>query len=372
MADSISTYFADLPDPRSPLGRLHRLGDLLSIAICGVICGAESWVEIAQFGRDKQEWFRTFLTLPNGVPSHDTFGRVFAALDPPAFERCFLNWTQGLADRKSGRIIAVDGKTLRRSFEHAWNKTPVHMVSAFASANQLVLGQLATEAKSNEITAIPKLLELLDIKGSIVTIDAMGCQKAIAHDIVGGGGDYVLAVKENQPTLYQHVKALMNEGLLESFQAMKHDRCEETEADHGRIETRRLWCTSEVQWLRQREAWPGLASVAMVESTRSINGPATPERRYYISSLSGTDARLMAAAIRGHWGVENQLHWSLDVSFREDECRVRKGHGAENFSRLRRIALNLLKKERTVKIGIKAKRLKAGWNHDYLLKVLQV
>jgi predicted transposase YbfD/YdcC len=372
MADSVVTFFAELPDPRSPLGRRHLLSDVLTIAICGVICGAEGWAEVEQFGRDKRAWFRTFLALPHGIPSHDTFGRIFASLDPEAFERCFVAWMSALAGRSDQRIVAVDGKTLRRSFDRASKQAAVHMVSAFASANRVVLGQVATQAKSNEITAIPKLLELLDLHGAIVTIDAMGCQKEIARTIVEQGGDYVLAVKDNQPTLHEQVTGLMDEGIRESFRWMHHDVCVETGGDHGRIETRRVSSTPDVQWLKGVGSWPGLRSLAVVESAREIQGQTSQERRYYISSLDGMDALAMAAAIRGHWGVENQLHWSLDVSFREDDCRIRRGHGAENFSRLRRIALNLLKSEKSVNIGVKAKRLKAGWNHDYLLRVLHL
>lgn len=372
MAGSVVTFFSALPDPRSPLGRRHLLSDVLTIAICGVICGAENWVEVEQFGRDKLSWFRTFLALRHGIPSHDTFRRVLACLDPEAFERCFAAWMEGLADRSGRQIVAVDGKTLRRSFDRASKQAAVHMVSAFASANRLVLGQVATDAKSNEITAIPKLLGMLDLHGAIVTIDAMGCQKQIAQTIVNQGGDYVLAVKDNQPTLHEQVTGLMDEGIRESFQWMHHDGCVETDGDHGRIETRRVWSTPDVQWLKGTGEWPGLRSLAVVESTREVQGQTSQERRYYISSMDGTDAHAIAAAIRGHWGVENQLHWSLDVSFREDDCRLRKGHGAENFSRLRRIALNLLKSESSVKVGIKGKRLKAGWNHDYLLRVLRL
>jgi predicted transposase YbfD/YdcC len=253
MAGSVVTFFAELPDPRSPLGRRHLLGDVVTIAVCGVICGAESWTEVEQFGRDKLAWFRTFLALPHGIASHDTFGRIFARLDPEAFERCFVAWMESLADRSGRRIVAVDGKTLRRSFDHASDQAAIHMVSAFASVNRLVLGQIATEAKSNEITAIPKLLELLDLREAVITIDAMGCQKEIARTILKQGGDYVLAVKGNQPTLYEQVRGLMDEGVRESFQWMRHDGCIETDGGHGRIETRRVWTTPDVQWLKGME-----------------------------------------------------------------------------------------------------------------------
>lgn len=362
MAGSIQEHFADLPDPRVRRGRRHSLSSLLTIAICAVICGADSLTEVEQFGRAKQKWFETFLALPYGIASHDTFGRVFAALKPEAFERCFRAWMKALAVRSAETLIAVDGKTLRRSFAHAWDKTALHMISAYASTNHLVFGQLATDAKSNEITAIPKLLELLDLRGAVVTIDAMGCQKQIAQTIIEGGGNYLLALKDNQPTLHRKVRGLLDEALLDGFKGMIHDRFEETDADHGRIETRRVWCTPEVHWVKQTEPWPGLRSIAVVESIRRIGVEESTERRYYISSLDGTDAAHIAAAIRGHWGIENQLHWTLDMAFREDECRIRSGHAAENFSRLRRIALNLLKSEKTLRIGLKVKRLRAGWH----------
>lgn len=372
MAGSIEEHFADLPDPRTARGQRHALTDVLTIALCAVICGAEGWTEVQQFGEAKLKWFRTFLELPRGIPSHDTFGRIFAALNPLAFERCFMAWMRALAKHSGGRLIAIDGKTLRRSFAHAWKREAIHMVSAFVGANNMVFGQWATDAKSNEITAIPKLLELLDLKDATITIDAIGCQKDIARRIVEAGGDYVLAVKSNQPTLHRQVTALMDEGILEGFAGWSHDVCEQTDGDHGRIETRKVWCTSEVRWIKERSEWAGLRSLAVVESARTVGSQTTRERRYYISSLDGRSAAVLAQAIRGHWAIENGLHWSLDMAFREDDCRVRSGHAAENFSRLRRLALNLLKQERTNKVGIKAKRLRAGWDHDYLLKILQV
>jgi predicted transposase YbfD/YdcC len=376
-------FFQDMPDPRcgSNNNTLHRLTDMIVIAICAVICGADGWVQVMQFGQAKQKWFGTFLELPNGIPSHDTFGRVFARMNPDAFERRFTAWMASLAQQSEGKLVSIDGKALRRSFEHAWDKSGMaHLVSAFVGANRMVVGQLAVADKSNEITAIPRLLELLDLRGSTVTIDAMGCQKEIARQIVAGGGDYLLAVKENQPTLYQKAKSLLDEARLENFHGMKHDFFEEVEGDHGRIETRRVWCTPEVKWLGNdvRGVWPELNTLVLVESIRQqVNGGGggsccSVEHRYYIASHKNkkASARRLAAAVRGHWGIENRLHWILDVSFNEDQSRIRKGHGAENFSRLRRIALNRLQRETTQKVGIKTKRLRAGWDHDYLLKLL--
>jgi len=372
MAPKITLYFGELPDPRVQRTRLHRLDDIVVIAICAVICGADGWTEVADFGRAKELWLRTFLALPNGIPSHDTFGRVFSALDPVAFERCFLRWTADLAVATAGRIIAIDGKTLRHSFDIANARAAIHMVSAWAADNQLVLGQIATDAKSNEITAIPKLLELLDLKEAIVTIDAMGCQKEIASQIVRQGGDYVLAVKENQPTLHERVKALMDEAIADHFSGSQHDYWEQTEKDHGRVEIRRVWCTGEAHWIQLSEQWQGLTSLGAIECERLVGDKRSCERRYFISSLDGRSARRIGQAVREHWGVENGLHWSLDVSFGEDACRVRASYAAENFSRLKRIGLNLLKQEKTAKVGIKAKRLKAGWDEQYLLKVLRI
>ena len=365
-------FFQSMPDPRGK-NKLHLLTDLIIIAICAVICGADGWVQVEQFARAKRKFFVTFLQLPHGIPSHDTFGRVFARLNPQAFEQCFMAWTRSLAQGSAGKLISFDGKALRRSFAHAWDKSGMtHLLSAFVSANRMVFAQLAVADKSNEITAIPKLLELLDVRGATVTIDAIGCQKNIAQRIVEGGGDYYLAVKENQPQLYQKLKSLLDEAILERFAGMEHDFFEQTEGDHGRIETRRVWVTPEVKWLGElRHQWPGLDLLVAVESVRQVNGSKRSiERRYYIASRKTASARQAAQSIRGHWGIENQLHWSLDVSFDEDRCRIRKGHGAENFSRLRRIALNLLQRETSRKVGIKTKRLVAGWDHDYLLKLL--
>lgn len=371
-ADGFLRYFQDMPDPRD-CNTVHKLSDMLVIAVLAVICGAEGWVDVELFGKAKRQWLATFLQLPGGIPSHDTFGRVFSRLDPDAFERCFVAWMSQLVQCTGGQLVAIDGKSLRQSFEHAWDKSGMaHLISAFVGANQLVFGQLAVEAKSNEILAIPKLLELLDLKGAVVTIDALGCQKEIAGKIVQQQAGYVLAVKQNQPALHAKVTALLDEAILDGFAGMQHDHFVQTHGGHGRIETRQVWSTPEVQWLGALlQEWPGLQSLAVVESRRQVIGQEPKvQRRYYISTLNGLDAQAMAGAIRGHWGIENQLHWSLDVTFGEDQSRIRKDHGAENFSRLRRMALNLLQKEKTAKASIRGKRKLAGWDHDYLLKLL--
>lgn len=365
-------FFEDLPDPRGR-NRLHKLTDMLVIAILAVICGADGWEDVALFGRAKQKWFRTFLELPRGIPSHDTFGRVFARLNPEAFEACFAAWIGSLAESTDGRLIAIDGKAIRRSFEHAWDKSGMaHLVSAFVGSNQMVFGQCKVDGKSNEIVAIPKLLELIDVKGATVTIDAIGCQKQIAGQIVQQGGNYVLAVKDNQQKLHEKVQAVMAEARQENLRGWSADYHEQTEAGHGRIETRKVWCVSDVQWLGPvAQDWPGLRSLAMLEATRQVSGQSpTTEYRYYISSLDGGDAQAMGACIRGHWGIENRLHWLLDMTFQEDASRIRKGHGAENYSRLRRIALNLLRQDTTVKASIRGKRKLGGWDHDFLLKLI--
>jgi predicted transposase YbfD/YdcC len=377
--DTIQEHFADLPDPRRAQGKRHRLSDMIVIAVCAVICCADSWADVADFGNAKRKWFETFLDLPHGIPCCDTFERVFARLDPDAFERCFMNWTAALAGSSRGKLVAIDGKKIRRSFAHAWDhSTAAHLVSAFAHENATVLGQLSVDCKENEIVAIPKLLELLDLTGATVTIDAMGCQTEIARKIVQNGGDYVLAVKENQPALHDALRRNLDEMILEKFAGVRHGFVQSVDGDHGRIETRRVWVTDQLEeWLdeSQRSRWTGLRSVAVVQAVREVPASGSSgtgvERRYFISSRAGTDASGMAEAIRGHWSVENQLHWVLDVSFAEDQSRQRKDHSAENFSRLRRIALNLLRRETSKKRGIKGKRLNAAWDHDYLLKLVR-
>lgn len=380
--EELLRFFRGIQDPRAANAR-HLLSDILTIAILAVLCGADSWEIVEAWGCANREWFATFLTLPHGIPSHDTFDRVFGLLDPLAFEKCFTTWTATLVSNCSGLFVAVDGKTLRRSFKHAWSKTPVHLVSAFVTQNQLVLGQIATDCKSNEITAIPKLLAMLHLAGATVTIDAMGCQREIARQIIGQKAHYLLAVKDNQPKLHAKVKAILDEAILDRFKGMQHGYHEESDAGHGRIETRRVWVTNEVRWLGKDllGAWPGLASMIVVEATRQdlsdLSGKVSTERRYFISSHAGTDARLHAAAVRGHWGVENILHWRLDVSMNEDQCRLRLNHGAENFSRLRRIAMNKLKRweikkpgGKILKASLRTKQKTCSWNRKFLMEAL--
>jgi predicted transposase YbfD/YdcC len=363
-------YLEQVEDFRMNRTKLHSLIDILFVTICAVICGADGWAEVALFGRSKLEWLRRFVPLANGVPSHDTFGRVFARLDPLQLEQCFLQWMAALAEATEGRLVAIDGKTIRRSFDQATGKKAIHMVSAWCEANHLVLGQLATEEKSNEITAIPRLLEMLDVRNAVVTIDAMGCQRAIAEKIIEQKGHYVLQLKENQPSLHELVKETFDELTGRGIPGVPYAYHEETNAGHGRIETRRIWTTDWTDWYRERGEWAGLKSFGCVESIRQVGEHRSTERRYFISDLDGRDAVAMLGYVRGHWGIENKVHWSLDVTFREDSLRNRAGHSAENLSRIRRLALNLLRREKTCKVGAKGKRLQAAMDLDYLLQVL--
>lgn len=371
-APSILAHFASLDDPRAGPAIRHELRDIVAIALCAVICGADTWVEVEQFGHDKREWLGTFLALPHGIPSHDTFGRVFAALDPAQFERAFASWVQAVARLTGGEVVAVDGKVLRRSHDRANGKDALALVSAWAATNRLTLGQVAVADGSNEIAAIPELLRLLALQGCIVTIDAIGCQTAIARQVVAQEADYVLALKTNQGTLHEAVAVLFAEGQATGFAGFAHTTHRTVEKGHGRLEIRRAWAVSEpevIAYLDPAGAWPGLRSVAMIEAERRIGPAVSRETRYYISSLPGA-AESLGAAVRGHWGIENRLHWVLDVAFREDESRVRQGAADHNLALLRRLALTLLRRETTAKVGTKAKRLKAGWSTAYLLKVL--
>ena len=366
---SIGEHFAKLADPRADNKR-HLLMDMIIVAICAAICGAEGWEDVELFGRSKQNWFKTFLKLPHGIPSHDTFGRVFAVLDAQQFQACFMEWVQALNQLTKGQIVPIDGKQLRRSHDKSLGKKAIYMVSAWAAENRVVLGQRKVDDKSNEITAIPELLDILDVSGCIVTTDAIGCQTEIAAKIIEQEADYVLALKENQKHLYEAVLGLF--AYPEEMAWVDIDYHKTINKGHGRLEIRECWTTSDTDYLHYIGAlsdWSGLKSIAMVKAERRTNDVKSIKYRLFISSLA-SDAQQILSAVRTHWEIENKIHWVLDVVFREDDCRIRKGNGAQNFAVLRHIALNLLRQENSAKDSIRAKRLKAGWDHDYLLKVL--
>lgn len=370
----LTESFASVPDPRIARTRAHELLDMIVMAVCAVICGADGWTDIETFGKAKRKWLKRLLKLPNGIPSHDTFGRVFARLDPVAFQESFTRWMQVVEERTTGQVIALDGKVLRGSHDAAAGRSAIDMISAWATANRVVLGQRKVNEKSNEITAIPELLQVLEITGCIVTIDAMGCQKDVAAKIVERGGDYVLALKANQKGLAEDVTTLFEWAQSIQFEALRHDSARQVSKGHGRVEIRQCWSISDltsrsVRDLRHADAWKHLRSVVMVQATRQSGATTTVETRYYLSSLDQS-ARQILQATRAHWGIENQLHWVLDVTFNEDRCRVRKDHAPANLAVLRHIALNLLRHEKTAKNSVKTKRLKAGWEDEYLLKVL--
>lgn len=366
---TIAAYFADLSDPRVERTRLHELMDILVIAICAVICGADSWVEMETYGRAKEQWLRQFLALPHGIPSHDTFSRVLARLKPEELQQCFLRWMQAVSEVTHGEVIAIDGKTLRRSFDRAAGKGAIHMVSAWASANRVVLAQQKVDEKSNEITAIPALLRLLEIKGCIVTIDAMGCQKAIARTIVEQEADYVLTLKANHGLLYEEVQRFFAWARQRQFAEVPHAYYHTEEEKHGRVEERRYWLVSALNGFKETQDWVGLQSLGMVERQRTVAGKTTVEVHYYLTTLAGSGQQF-GEAVRTHWSVENGLHWVLDVAFHEDQSRLRRDHAAENFAVLRHLALSLLRQESTCSNGIKVKRLKAAWDDEYLARVL--
>ena len=366
---SLFDHFVVIQDPRDDKKRHHLLIDMIVIAITAVICGADGWTQVEAFGKAKEAWFRRFLELPHGIPSHDTFGRVFSVLSPEVFEARFRDWVASVREVCGQDIVAIDGKSLRRSHRRKKGLGPLHMVSAWSVANGLVLAQKATEAKSNEITAIPEVLELLDLKGCIVTIDAMGCQKAIAEKIVEREGDYVLALKGNQSTLAQAVEELFIDADAVDYAGWTMDVHETTDRSHGRVEMRRYVTLTAVDKIPQGADWEKLNMVGMVQCERQVNDKRSAETRYYIGSTGG-DARRFAWAVRSHWGIENSLHWCLDIAFREDESRVRDRQAANNLAVMRHIALGLLRKDKTVKGGIKTKRLVAGWDEDYLASLL--
>jgi predicted transposase YbfD/YdcC len=369
---SLAAHFAGLDDPRVERTKKHSLGAILLIALCAVICGADSWVEVEQFGRAKHEWLATLVDLPHDIPSHDTFGRVFAALDPEQFAAGFRSWVAGVHQATGTQVIGIDGKSLRRSHQRGAGRGPLHMVSAWASRSRLVLAQVAVPGKTNEVGALPSVLAMLALEGCIVTIDAMGCQTAIAQTIVQAQADYVLALKGNQERLADDVAALFADAGAVDFRGIEHDAHRTREKDHGRVELRETWVISDPAHLRYvdpEQRWAGLRSLVMVRATTHSSGGVSTQTRYYLSSLGGS-ARQIQAAVRSHWGIENGLHWILDMAFREDECRVRAGHAAHNFALLRHTALNLLRHETSLRCGVKAKRLRAGWDTAYLLKVV--
>lgn len=365
---SIAEHFAELSDPRRREG-VYPLLNFVVIAVCAVICGCDDFVSIAEFGRTKRSLLERFLDLSAGIPSHDRFNAIFAMLKPAEFEKCLVSWITALHDITKGQVIAIDGKTLRRSFDAASSKAAIHMVSAWATKNHISLGQVVVDDKSNEITAIPKLLEIIEISGSLVTIDAMGCQVEIAQAIVDQDADYVLAVKGNQPTLHEGIQAHFAEHVEDDFARVPVSRHETHEKAHGRDETRAYYVCSAPEELPDRERWPDLTAIGMTVNSVIRDGKNHCEVRFYILSKK-LSARRFAEAVRGHWGIENCLHWQLDVTFGEDQSRIRKGHADANFSALRRTALALLKNNKTKKVGVKNKRILAACDDNYMLEVL--
>ena len=369
IAQGFMDHFNKLQDPRTNNHNLrHHFSDILIYTLLAVICGADGWVEVEQFGKAKLPWLSTFLELPNGIASHDVIGDLFSRIDPVVFNQCFVSWIQAISVKSAGRIIAVDGKTLRGSYQPGDKKTAIHVVNAWCDANGITLGQFKTAAKSNEITAIPELLDAIDIKGSVVTIDAMGCQKKIANKILEKEGDYLLAVKSNQPKLHSDIQTIFSD--RESNPNLFNYN-ETYEENYGRIEHRRFWTTTAIDSISNKEEWPGLYSIGMVESNVFKDDTWHTDVRYYISSTNG-DVSDFANQTRKHWGVENKLHWMLDVNFNEDKCRIREGNAPSNMSLIRKIALTLLNKDKSSNVGIGVKRKKAGWNNKYLEKILSM
>ena len=367
---TIANHFEVIEDPRIERTKRHKLIDILTIAICAVICGAEGWVDIEIYGCAKYDWLKTFLELPNGIPSHDTFARVFARIKQAQFQQCFVNWMKSIQKITESDIVAIDGKTLRGSYDTGSDKAAIHMVNAWAVHNRLVLGQVKTNAKSNEITAIPELLKVLEISGCIVTIDAISCQKEIVKEIVRQDADYVITLKENQGNLYSDVERLFKSGIQRGFQGENHETYTTEDIGHGRKEIRHYAMISEIKsQLDPNTDWVKLNSVGMVEHIRQEKGETTVEIRYFISSLPNNIEKF-ATAVRGHWGVENSLHWVLDVALKEDDCRIRKDNAPENFAVLRQIAVNLLGKEKRMKVGVKNKGFLAAMDNEYLVRVL--
>jgi predicted transposase YbfD/YdcC len=362
---SLITLLGEVPDPRVARTREHDLVELLVIALCTLLCRGESFYDMEEFGRVRLQWLRTFLTLRGGVPSHDTFNRLFQALDPKTFADCLARWTQSVRTVLGGEVVALDGKSLRRALHSGEDARMI--VSAWATESGLLLGQRKTRDKSNEITVVPELLRALELAGCIITADALHCQKNIAKEIIEADADYVLALKGNQPAAYGEIKTFLDDAVLRKDPALAF--VETTDKGHGRLEVRRYWQTEQIGWFADREKWEGLRSVALVESVREVKGQQSVERRYYLSSLA-VDVAKVARAVRGHWKIENQLHWVLDVVFGEDQSRARTGHAAENLAATRRVAINLLRQDKENKRSLKSQRLRATLDPDYLRKLL--
>jgi predicted transposase YbfD/YdcC len=365
----IETHFGNLRDPRAAHSILHKLIDILVITICAVISGADDFVAIAEYGKEKEEWLKTFLELENGIPSVDTFERLFARLKPEVLQKSFINWMEAVHECTDGELINIDGKTLKGAKESGNARSLIHMVSVWSASQHLVLGQKKVGEKSNEITAIPPLLRMLAIGGCVVSIDAMGCQTEIAKTIIEQGADYVLALKGNQGNLHDDVRELFASAIAQNFKNIEHQFYETVEQGHGRMETRRYWTMDNTEYLINSEKWIGLKSIGMVESERIINGITSNERRYYLLSIE-SDVHRFSKSVRSHWSIENQLHWILDVAFDEDASQACRGYTAENLAVIRHIGLNLLSRDKKSKVGVKTKRLKAGWNNNYLKAVL--
>ena len=367
----VFAFFETLPEPRVERTRVHPLVNILTIALLAMICVGEGWEDMEDFGDAKQAWLGTFLDLRHGIPSADTFRHVLSALNPTAFNACFIAWAQALSGGTAGKLLAIDGKTVRHSFDRATGRKALHVVSAWIAENRLALGQIATEEKSNEITAIPQLLTLLDIRGATITVDAMGCQRAIAEQVIDQGADYLMGLKGNQGTAHKEVEEFFTDACATAFRDLDYTFHETVDgSEHGRVEVRRAWASQELGWFQDLSKWKGLRSIVMIESERTIGSDTSIERRYYWSSHV-VDAKAFGEMIRGHWGIENQLHWCLDVAFREDESRIRTDHGPENLALLRKLAMNLARSERSRKKGIQAKRKRAAWDDAYLLTLLR-